>query len=150
MNPPFLPIAATILLLGGCANYPRDPEGTLEQIKTERLIRVGLLAGVADGAMRSEVDRYIARLSRSTGARPAAVTGPAELLLAQLEAGELDLVVGPIGKKSPWTAEVAVIEPLAVGIGAGQAFTLSPMARNGENRWIMLLEREVRDMKAGK
>jgi hypothetical protein len=26
---------------------------------------------------------------------------------------------------------------------------LSPMARNGENDWIMLLEREAREMRAG-
>jgi hypothetical protein len=43
-----------------------------------------------------------------------------------------------------------VIESLAERPLGERRVGLSPIARNGENRWIMLLEREARDLRAGR
>ena len=70
-------------------------------------------------------------------------------LVPRLEAGELDLVIGEIAEDSPWRTEVSVIEPLSEHSLGERTIGLSPIARNGENRWVMLLEREVRDLRFG-
>ena len=70
--------------------------------------------------------------------------GPAESQLARLEEGKLDLVIGEFIADSPWATSVAIIEPLATRRSDKRRFELAPAARNGENRWIALVEREVR------
>lgn len=134
-----LPFLAAVLL-AGCSDYPRDVEGTLDRVRAERIIRVGLVAGTP----RSErLDAFLAALGRASGARPHIVSGSAETLFPRLDDGALDLVIGEFGEASPWVDEVAIIEPLVAGEPA-----LGPAARNGENRWIMLVEKVVRDQSA--
>ena len=87
-----------------------------------------------------------AALEGRTGARAALVTGSAEPLLLDLETGKLDLVIAEMSKKSPWARDVAVIEPLATRRAGEEEIALSPIARNGENRWVMTLEQTVRDL----
>ncbi|HVQ08209.1 MAG TPA: hypothetical protein VMS43_07215 [Allosphingosinicella sp.] len=113
------------------------------------IVRVGLIAGPATARDRALIGAYLGRVGRAAGAAPRIVTGGAEPLLAGLEADRLDLVLGEIAADSPWVSDVAVIEPLAERVIERRRIGLSPIARNGENRWIMLLEREARDMKAG-
>ena len=76
-------------------------------------------------------------------------SAPTERLLSRLEEGELDLVVAEVATDSPWRRDVAVLEPLSRRRAGGRVLALSPVARNGENRWIGLLEVEARDMAAG-
>ena len=142
-------IAAGLALVAACGSLPRDIEGTRDRVESSRVIRVGLFQGSLSGPDRARAAAWLDRLSRATGARPQFVTGAAEPLLSRLQAGELDLVIGEVALDSPWLDEVAVIEPLARHEVGGRTIGLSPIARNGENRWIMLLEREVRDMGAG-
>jgi hypothetical protein len=136
MNRTFLLTAA--LLAAGCDSIPADPDGTLERVRGERMFKVGLVASptpLPDGAAN-----LLQRLSRATGAEAAVERGPAEALLARLEEGELDLVLGEFAEKSPWAAQVTLTEPIA---GAGPTI-LAAAARNGENAWIALVHREAR------
>lgn len=142
-------LAVSTTLLAACGAWPRDIEGTRDRVEASRIIRVGVAERSLSGSDRTLALAYLNRLGRATGARPRFVTGAAEPLLARLESGEIDLVIGPIAQDSPWIDEVAVIEPLAEHDVGGRTIGLSPIARNGENSWIMLLEREVRDMGAG-
>jgi hypothetical protein len=41
---------------------------------------------------------------------------------------------------------VTIVEPLATRRSGKRTFELAPVVRNGENRWVALVEREVRDM----
>jgi len=142
-------LLAAALLLAACGSYPRDIEGTRDRVEAGRVIRVGLFPGSLAGPDRAMAAVYLSRLSRATGAAPRIVMGAGESLLARLEAGELDLVIGEIAADSPWIDGVAVIEPLSEHRVNDRIIGLSPMARNGENRWVMLLEREVRNMRSG-
>jgi hypothetical protein len=142
-------MAVGLALVAACGSLPRDVEGTSERVEASRVVRVGLFHGLLAGPDRARAAAWLDRLGRATGARPQFVTGAAEPLLARLQAGELDLVIGEVALDSPWVDEVAVIEPLATHEVGGRTIGLSPIARNGENRWIVLLEREVRDMGAG-
>lgn len=140
-------LAAT--LLAACENYPRDIGGTLARVTTSHSIRVGIIEGSLDERRRALALSYLGRLRAATGAEADVSRGAAEPLLARLEAADLDLVIGEMTDDTPWLTAVAVIEPLAEREQGERLITLNPVARNGENRWIMLLEREVRNAREG-
>lgn len=131
---------ALAVTLSGCGSIPRDPDGTLDRVRSQRLFRVGLIADGGSAVGASEAAAFVAAVSRATGARPAVRQGASEPLLLDLEAGKLDLVIGAVSPKSPWAAEVAILRPIAEPT-APQHLVVTPIARNGENGWIMLLER---------
>ena len=129
------------LALAGCGDIPRDVEGTLERVRSERLFRVGLIEGPhADG----RVGELLRRIERAAGARAAIEPGAAEPLLAKLEAGALDIVIGPMATTSPWKTHVHFLPPLSLSTGTERELSQVAMARNGENGWISLLDREAR------
>ena len=133
-----------LVLLAGCGDMPRDPDGTLERVRASRIIRVGAVAGAeqADLVVASHILR---RISAQTSAAPDIVGGTLEPLLLRLEAGQLDLVVGGrFDKNSPWSTRVA-FGPSFRRHAEGENVTASHVvARNGENAWITLVERETR------
>ena len=124
-------------LLAGCSSFPQDAEGTLDRVGRDRAFRVGLIAG---GAGRETIAPFVHAVEAETGARATLVEGPAEALLLDLEDGRIDLVLGETAPESPWQDQVAFIEPLRKSRDKRQ-LQLSAIARNGENAWIMLLER---------
>lgn len=136
------------LALAGCDRLPKDPDGTLDRVRAERRFRVGLIAtgDTPIGADRTRA--FLGRLAAATGATPVLKEGAAEPLLIELEDGKLDLVVGPLSPESPWLSRVALLRPIGEAV-APQHLLLTPIARNGENRWIMLLEREARAVAVG-
>jgi hypothetical protein len=135
-------IACLAALLAGCGSLPRDPDGTLQRVRFEHAFRVGIIADGGAPAGNAEMAAFLARVSRATGARPMVRRGASEALLLDLEAGGLDLVLGSLAPKSPWADEVAILRPIAEPV-APQHLVVTPIVRNGENRWIMLLEREA-------
>jgi hypothetical protein len=139
---------AAALALGGCDSLPRDAEGTLERVQAARQFRVGLIADGGDGRAQAAARAFVARVSQATRARPQLRTGASEPLLLDLENGRLDLVVGVLAGQSPWTTKVAILQPLAE-VRAPERLLVTPIARNGENRWIMLLEREAEALAPG-
>ncbi|HEU0097591.1 MAG TPA: hypothetical protein VFQ67_02340 [Allosphingosinicella sp.] len=137
------------LTLAACDRLPTDPDGTLDRVRAERRFRVGLIATGGAPAGGGPEDAFLARIARATGARPAVRHGASEPLLLDLEDGGLDLVIGPLSSESPWVERVALLEPLEAVPGPHEVQVI-PIARNGENRWIMLLEREARALGAEK
>ena len=129
--------------LAACGPYPRDVSGTLDRIEREQRFTVGLAALTPRDAQVAR--RFVARIERATGAEASIERGPLERQLVRLEEGELDLVIAELAEDSPWVMPVAVIEPLGRRHEGKRRLGLSPVAANGENRWIALLEREVRD-----
>lgn len=144
-----LAIAATLATLGACDNYPRDVEGTLAAVKRDKVIHVGMVSAGMSPQAQAAATAYLQHVSAATGARPAVTAGSAEPLLAALEQGKLDLVIGDFASDSPWMTDVSVLEPIAKYKVGQRELGLSPAARNGENAWIMLLERAVRETKGG-
>ncbi len=137
--------ALAALALAACADYPRDAEGTLDNVRARGTIRLGL--GTAVTADRAVLGRFTGKLRQATGARLQTVTGPEEELVAKVEHGELDVVIGQFAEDSPWLAHAALIEPLSSRPAGKRKVGLAPVARNGENAWIGLLERTVRDVR---
>lgn len=136
---------AALAVLSACDSYPRDIAGTRDRVVESRTLRVGYAPMPARERILAQ--RFASRLAAATGARLApARNGTDEALFAALETAELDLVLTEVAQDSPWLSEVAVIEPLTTRRLGKRELGLSPVARNGENRWVMLLEAQVRAM----
>jgi hypothetical protein len=126
------------LMLAGC-DLPRDPEGTENLIRSRQTIRLGWVSGARpDPAAQAT----LAKLSRTLGARVERREGEGEVLLSELEKGELDLVYGHFAETSPWSRLVH----LGQAEGAAEKPPKNEHAarfamRNGENGWIMTLAR---------
>lgn len=133
-----------MLCLAGCGNLPKDPDGTLDRIRREHVIRVGRVQG---GSTTDAADwrRVLKRLEASTEAKPILQSGMLEPLLLDLEAGKLDAVVGGrFDEKTPWKARVSLGPPLRT-IQTSTGKTASHIVvRNGENAWIMMVQRETK------
>jgi hypothetical protein len=139
-------LATGLPLLAGCGPYPRDIEGTTERVEARQTIHVGLTDLRSEDESRAR--GFVAALEHATGARAISDKGPAELQLARLDQGALDVVIGDFSEESPWLPEVAVIEPILRRREGDRVIGLSPVAKNGENQWVGLLEKTVRDMGA--
>jgi hypothetical protein len=136
------------LALAACGPYPDDISGTLDRIEQSGQVRVGFTHLPSEDERTAR--RFVTRIERATGAEAVFDRGSAESQLARLEEGKLDLVISEFAADSPWASSVAIVEPLATRRLGKRAFELAPAAQNGENRWIALVEREVRDMGAGR
>lgn len=132
------------LLLAGC-DLPRDPDGTSDRVAAEGSFRVGLVARGEDRRGAAEQAAFLARLAATSHARPQIREGAMEPLLAMLEAGALDVVVGHFAETSPWEKRVTLAEPLATLPGVGGAHRLAAAVRNGENAWLMRVDRVSRE-----
>ena len=117
--------------------------GTLDAIEREGKFRVGLAQLTPDD--QAIAARFVARLEAVTGAHAETVSAPLEMQLGRLEDGEIDVLIAELRKDTPWAKSVAVIEPLATRAVGGHVIELSPVVSNGENRWVALVEREVRN-----
>lgn len=132
-----------LLLATGCDALPRDAESTLDRIEASHRMTIGVVAGLPL-SRTDRAARLIQSLERETGARATIVRDAGEPMLVALRDGRLDLVIAPVAADSPWAIEVAFGPPLAI-TGEGDArLDLVAAMRNGENRWVMLVERSSR------
>ena len=129
-----------VILLAACSNIPTDPDGTAEQILSSRSFDVGIVSG----SNPKESAVIVERLEKITGATARLSRDETSLLADQLEKGEIDLVIGSFAKNSPLKKTVTF--SAAIGnrkVPSDQPVTRAGMAQ-GENRWIMLVEKAVR------
>jgi hypothetical protein len=139
-----LGLSLALLAAGSCADFPRDPGGTLDRVRAEQSFRVGLVAPLS--GTDPKVDALLRRVALVSGARGQVESGDGEPLLARLEEGELDLVIGRFEAASPWKRMVSFSPPLRVEKLGNTKFNLVAAMRNGENAWIGLIEREARQV----
>ena len=140
----FVALAAASLMVAGCA-IPTDPEGTLERVRGGAL-RVGMTEADPwarrDGARRAGVE--VGLISRFAGALDARVEwtdGSEEELFEQLHAGSLDVVLGGITAKSPWSEKAAFTRPYAtVRSASGKPEKHVLATRLGENDFLTELD----------
>ena len=135
-----------LLAASSCGDFPRDPKGTLERVRSEGSFRVGLVAPLGEAGLDPKSQALLQRLGQATGASPTIERGDAEPLLNRLEEGELDLVIGRFESASPWKKMVSFSPPLRVEKHGKTEFHLVAAMQNGENAWIGLVEREAREI----
>ena len=106
-----------ILAACGCEDYPRDPEGTLQNIRGGTL-RVGVSEAPPwvwqEGQEARGVEADLVReLARELDAEIEWVWGNQDDQLAALAEFQLDLVIGGLTQKTPWGKQVGLTRPLA-------------------------------------
>lgn len=141
-------LMGSMLLLCGCDNYPRDVADTGKRVAASKTIQVGLLAGPYSDHQKRLIHAYLAALRNRTGSTPVLRMDETEVLLARLEEGKLDIVIGRLADDSPWIDDVTLLDPLEKQRVGSRTLGLRPIARNGENHWIALLESVARDQGA--
>ncbi|WCT72235.1 hypothetical protein PQ455_11340 [Sphingomonas naphthae] len=131
-----------MLALAGCSALPKDPERTAERVSENHRFTVGTGLKADD---RPETRRLLGVLSHDMRATPSIRAGELEPMLAALKQGRTDLVVAWFDEATPWQARVTLGPPLArVRTTDDTALELRAAMRNGENRWIMAVERASR------
>lgn len=132
------------VLLSACDALPRDPDGTLERAARDKSFLVGFAS--PDIAKDPRAASLVRAVEAETHAKARVVGGSGEPLLARLENGDVDLVIGRFKKDSPWQTEIAFGPVLATSGEASDPVELKAAMRNGENRWIMHIERASRSV----
>lgn len=137
-------------LLTGCGiQIPTDPEGTLDEVRSSGELKVGVspnppfttppeAEGQDPGGTEVEL---VTGFARSVGAKPTWVIGGEEALVKQLENGEIQVLIGGLTSKSPWSKHVALTRPYVTTPEDGQQVKHVMAVVPGENALLSELER---------
>lgn len=121
---------------------PRDPAGTTDRVSRDRSFKVGFADPDAVSDPRTKA--LIQNLEARTDATATIVDSTGEALLKHLADGNVDLAIGRFRSDSPWQTDVAFGPALTTHGRSADALELKAAMRNGENRWIMTVERASR------
>lgn len=150
-----LAIGGLALALVGCSgHYPADPDGTLDRVSGGSL-RVGVshqppwTDTVGDnspddpGGIEAQV---IEEYAHTINAEVEWHAGGEEQLIKLLSERELDVVIGGLTDKSPWSSEVGLTTGYAESIAVDGEIAKHVMAvQMGENAFMTSLERYLLD-----
>ena len=84
-------VAAALVALAGCAEFPRDPERTEALVRESKAIRLGWVTAARPDPKGLAV---LSKLEEATGARIQSKQGDSETPMRELEEGKIDLVYG--------------------------------------------------------
>ena len=139
-------VVAVVAATSGCAGIPVDPEGSLERA-SGGVLRVGMSQHepwtALDGGERSGVEvRLIEAFAAEWDADVEWHDGGEESLIEELHRDELDVVVGGLTEKSPWSSHAALTRPYVVVTSPTGSPEPHVMAtRMGENALLVAVER---------
>ena len=138
-------MAASAVVLVGCATIPADPDGTLERVQGG-VLRVGVTENApwvdlsGGGEPSGTEPTLVLEFADQQGATVEWTAGSEATLAEALEAGELDVVIGGFLEDTPWTEHGAATRPyVTAGTGEGDEkhVMLTPL---GENAFLVALE----------
>jgi ABC-type amino acid transport substrate-binding protein len=142
------------LVLAGCGvQLPTDPDGTLDRVRDGRLV-VGVspeppwtdMPDTTSGEPFGREPDLLRGFARSLGAEVTWVTGGEQSLVDRLERGSLDVVVGGLTDRSPWSERVALTLPYVSTTGPDGSEEKHVMAAPmGENAFLVALESYLLD-----
>ncbi|WP_404479187.1 hypothetical protein [Novosphingobium sp. BL-52-GroH] len=132
---------AGFALVSACNALPRDPADTSGRIARDHSFKIGFAD--ANAAVDPQSASLVKKLEAATHAKAIIVDAAGEVLLKHLADGEVDVALGDFPANTPWQTEIAFAPPLRTR-GKSDALELKAAMRNGENRWIMTVERASR------
>lgn len=132
-------VALVLLAVAGC-DLPKDPEGTLERVAGGEL-RVGVLPG--NGRAEAEDRRIVDVLATALQTTPSFSSGDAHNVFWDLEHGRLDLVIGGLPSKTPFSAKVGLSRTAGPLFREGDAEDRVLAVRNGENGFLLAVNRAI-------
>lgn len=121
---------------------PTDPGGTLDRVRGGELragaSASGKLVTIDDGEVGGSLGELVEEFAETIDAQVEWTTGSEEELVDGLESGDLDLAIGGMTDRTPWTDRVAVTRAYSsVPSSDAPVVVLLPM---GENAWQAELE----------
>lgn len=129
------------LILASC-DMPRDPEMTTSLVRETGTIRLGW---IEDARADAHVSDALAELQETTGAGLQIRRGDSEEILSELAEGKIDLAYGNFAMDSPWSKEVHFGRAIGWRARPPRHESVQRFAmRNGENGWIMTVEKAAR------
>lgn len=141
-------------LIGCSGHYPADPDGTLDRV-SGGLLRVGVSHQPpwTDTAGEHSPDdpggieaQLIEDYAASINAEVEWHAGGEEQLIKMLSERDVDVVIGGLSSKSPWSSDVALTTDYAESLGVDGKTTKHVMAvQMGENAFMISLERFLLD-----
>ncbi len=140
-------LAILLLALTACAHYPADPNGTLNNV-TDGTMRVGVTENqkwvqIGEGAEPQGVEPDLLRdFASQLNADIEWHQGSEHELVDDLKHGELDVVIGGISAKTPWTTHAGLSRPyVKTKDGRGKTVKHVMLAPLGENAFILSLDK---------
>ena len=130
-------LALLLPLVAGC-DYPMDAGGTLERIRGERLMRVGVSENppfviISEDSPGGIEPALVQKFAGRLGARIEWVRGAESSLAEALGKREIDLAIGGFTTDSPWLGDAGPTQPfLRDHVMLGPA---------GENAFMLALDR---------
>lgn len=141
----FVACFAACALLSGCATLPRDPDGSLERIRAERVLRVGASpsegrVALAEGRVTGPEADLAVGFAREQGAEVTWIPGGEEGLVTAMEDGQVDLLIGGLSDQTPWSDRVSVTRPYAEAQQGEHRVKHVMAVPLGENALLVALE----------
>ncbi|MEV0731223.1 transporter substrate-binding domain-containing protein [Polymorphospora sp. NPDC050346] len=109
-------LVALLLLATGCRGWPADAGDTLAHVR-DGVLRVGVTENppwttvADDGVVAGAEARLVRRLAGRLGARVEWYPGSESTLMAAVKDRVLDLVIGGLDAKAPWTESASFTRP---------------------------------------
>jgi ABC-type amino acid transport substrate-binding protein len=132
---------------GGCgATIPRDPDGTLDDVRRSGVLRAGASPAVGwvelgDGRPAGLEPDLVESYADDLGVRVEWVVAGEEHLVTMLEDGSIDVAVGGFTKDNAWVKKVALLRPYVETKAGERTEAHVMMVPMGENAWQSALER---------
>lgn len=140
----------TSTVVAGCGlQIPTDPDRTLAQVRATGELRVGVsphppfttLPSHPGGEPGGGEVVLVRRFAEEQGAEALFVVDGEEALVKLLETGELDVMVGGLSSRSPWSTKVALTRPYTRTQEEGRTVKHVMAVVRGENALLSELER---------
>lgn len=139
------------VMLSACAvQMPSDPHGTLDHV-TGAVMRVGATENspwveIPDGTAGEVVPtgsepELVENFAASLDADISWMVGSEATLIAAMERGELDMVIGGFDDQTLWSKKAATTVPYTEDVGPDGPEKHIMLVRMGENRFLVTLER---------
>lgn len=154
-------LPAVILFLAGCGStFPADPEGTLERVQGGTLrvgasingdwLRISSSSGsdLRDGDIHGKDADLIRGFAEQLGADIEWVAGTEQVLAEELKHGGLDLVIGGLDDKTPWSTHAGLTRPYTESRDQrGDLHKHVMLVPLGENAFLLELDRFLMETK---
>jgi len=144
-------LLAALLALAGCGTYPSDPEGTLERVRGGTL-RVGASvngdwvripdSGTSPDRVEGREADLVRQFAERLGAEVEWVQGTEHVLAEELKHGALDVVIGGLDDKTPWSTHAGLTRPYTESRDSrGSLHKHVMLVQLGENAFLLELDR---------
>lgn len=135
-------LACLALLLGGCASFPRDQNGTTARIRESGVLSAGASATDAPPtALETREKQLVDRVAERSNARVEWRRGNTHELLADLEEHKLAVVAATIPCDSPFAERVAMSQPYLVDGPRHKDYCLA--VAPGENELLLQVDQII-------